>query len=70
MIILPVFSKILEELLQMQLLVFLNNILPKFYCGFRKKYGTQSCLLMMFGLFKDVTDKDKAFGVFLTDLSH
>ena len=31
-----VFSKIFDKLLQKQLLVFFNNILPKFQCGFRK----------------------------------
>ena len=64
----PVFSKIFEKLSPNQLLVFFENILSKFQCGFRKGYGMKSCLLMMFKSWKDATDKNKAIGAFLTDL--
>ena len=64
--ILPIFSKAFEKLLEKQLLAFSHNILPRFQYGFRKGYGTQSCLSMMLEFFKDA---DKAFGVLPTDLS-
>ena len=63
--ILPVFSKIFER----QLLEFFDNILSKFQCGFRKGYGTQHCLLLMFEISEGATDNNKAFGALLTDLS-
>ena len=46
--ILPVFLKIFERLFSRQLLEFFDNILSKFRCNFRKGYGTQHCLLLMF----------------------
>ena len=67
--ILPAFSKNFEKFLQKQLLVFCKDILPNLLCGFRKHYGTQSCLLMMLEFWKDVTDKSKAFGALLTHKS-
>ena len=57
--ILPIFSKIFEKFLQKQRLVFLDNILSKFQCSFRKEYATQKCLLMMIEFWKDATDKNK-----------
>ena len=67
--ILAVFFKMFEKLLQNQFLVSFDNILSKFQCGFRKGYSTQRCLLMMLEFWKDATDKYKAFGASLTDLS-
>ena len=66
MSILQIFSKAFKKLLEKQLLAFSHNILPRFQYGFRKGYGTQSCLSMMLEFFKDA---DKAFGVLPTDLS-
>ena len=40
-------SEISEKLLRKQLLVFFDNISSKLEYGFRKGYGTQSCLLTM-----------------------
>ena len=67
--ILPVFSKLFENLLSRQLLEFFDNILSKFQCGFRKGYGTQHCLLLMLEIWKEATDNNKAFGALLNDLS-
>ena len=36
---------------------------------FEKEYGTQSCSLLMLEFFKNATQKNKAFGALLTDLS-
>ena len=67
--ILPVFSKLFENLLSRQLLEFFDNILSKFQCGFRKGYGTQQCLLLMLEIWNDATDNNKAFGALLTGFS-
>ena len=60
--ILPVFSKIFEKLLSKKLLEFFDNILYIFQCGFRKRYETQHCLLLMLEIRKGATDNNKAFG--------
>ena len=59
--ILPVFSKFFERLLSRQLLEFFDNILSKFECGFRKGYGTQYWLLLMFEIWKGTTDSKMIF---------
>ena len=38
-------------------------------CGFRKGCRAQNCLLMMLKFWKDASDKNKAFGALLTNLS-
>ena len=48
---------------------FFDNIFPNQQCGFRKGYSTQHCLLVMLETWKRSSDKDKVFGVLLTDLS-
>ena len=60
--ILPAFLKIFERLLSRQSLEFFDNILSKIQCGFRKGYGTQHFLLLMFEIWKGATDNNKAFG--------
>ena len=45
--ILPVISKIFGKLLCKQITVFIDPLLSKFQCGFRKGYGAQDCLLAM-----------------------
>ena len=52
-----------------QMSTFFDNIFPNQQCGFRKGYSTQHCLLVMLETWKRSLDKDKVFGVFLTDLS-
>ena len=66
--ILPILSKLFERLISKQLSEFFESILSKFQCGFRKGYGAQHCLLMMFEIWKEATDKNKVFGALLTDL--
>ena len=46
--ILPILSKLFERLISEQFSEFFESILSKFQCGFRKGYGAQHCLLMMF----------------------
>ena len=47
MSILPVISKIFEKLLCKQITLFIDPLLSKFQCGFRKGYDAQDCLLAM-----------------------
>ena len=69
MSILPVISKIFEKLLCKQITVFIDPLLSKFQCGFRKGYGVQDCLLAMLEYWKSGVDEGKVFGALLTDLS-
>ena len=69
MSILPVISKIFEKLLCKRITVFIDTLLSKFQCGFRKGYGAQDCLLAMLEYWKSEVDKGKVFGALLTDFS-
>ena len=64
--ILPGFLRIFERLLSRKLLEFFDDMLSEFQFGFRKVYGTQSCLLLMFEIWKGATDNNKSFGALLT----
>ena len=44
--ILPVISKIYERLMYDRMYKYFDQIFPKFQCGFRKRFGTQNCLLI------------------------
>ena len=67
--IFPVISKIFEKLLCKQITTFIDRLLSKFQCGFRKGYGAQDCPLAMLELWKSAVDKGKVFGGLLIDLS-
>ena len=67
--ILPVISKILEKLLCKQITIFIDPILSKYQCGFRKDFSAQHCLLAKLEKWKNAVDKKKVFGALLTDLS-
>ena len=67
--ILPVIPKIFEKLLCKQIMIFIDPLLSKFQCGFRKDYGAQDCLLAMLENWKSAVHKGKVFGALLTDLS-
>ena len=49
--------------------MFIDPLLPKFYCGFSKGYGAQDCLLANLENWKSEIDKRKVFRVLFTDLS-
>ena len=66
--ILPVISKIFEKLLCKQITMFIDPLLSKFQCGFRKGYGAQDCLFGMLEYWKSMADKGKVFGALLKDL--
>ena len=67
--ILPVISKIFEKLLCKQITIFIDPLLSKYQCGFRKGFSAQHCLLAMLEKWKNAVDKGKVFGALLTDLS-
>ena len=67
--ILPVISKIFEKLLCKIITIFVDPLLSKYQCGFRKRFSAQHCLLAMLEKWKNAVDKGKAFGALLTDLS-
>ena len=67
--ILPVISKIFEKPLCIQITMFVDPLLSKFRCGFKKGYGAQDCFFEMQEHWKSAADKGKVFGALLTDLS-
>ena len=67
--ILPVISKFFEKLLFKKITIFIDPLLPKYQCGFRKSFSAQHCLLAMLEQWKNHVDKGKVFGALLTDLS-
>ena len=69
MSILPVISKIFEKLLYKQITLFIDLVLSKSQCGFRKGYDAQYCRLAMLENRKNEVDKGKVLGALLTDLS-
>ena len=48
--------------------MFIDPLLSKFQCGFRKGYDAQDCLLAMLEHWKSAVDKGKNFRALLTDL--
>ena len=46
----------------------MDPLLSKYQCGFRTGFSAQNCLLAMLEKWKSSVDKEKAFGVILTDL--
>ena len=49
--------------------MFIDSLLSKFQCGFRKGYGAQDCPLALLENWKNEVDKGKVFGALLIDLS-
>ena len=47
----------------------MDPFLSKYQWGFRKGFSAQNCLLAMLEKWKSSVDKEKVFGVLLTDLS-
>ena len=52
-----------------QISKFIESLLSKYQCGFRKRYSTEYCLLAMLEKWKSSVDKRSSFGALLTDLS-
>ena len=67
--ILPIISKLFEKMISKQITHFMDPLLSKYQCGFRRGFGAQDCLLAMLEKWKSSVDKRKTFGVLLTDFS-
>ena len=52
-----------------QMSYFFGSFLSKYWCGFRKGFNSQHCLLSMLEKWKSVNDDRKMFGALQTDLS-
>ena len=57
--ILPVISKIFEKLLCKQITIFIDPLLSKYQCGFRKGFSAQHCLLAMLEKWKNAVGKGR-----------
>ena len=67
--ILPNISKIYERCLYNQMQTYLDNLLSKYQCGFRKGFNAQHCLVSMIEKWKESVDSGRASGALMTDLS-
>ena len=67
--LLPPVSKIFERNMAEQISSFIEKFLSPSLCGFRKGFGTQTCLSVMIEKFKIGIDNGKIAGALLTDLS-
>ena len=62
-------SKIYEKCIYNQIEEYMDKILSKFQCGFRKGFSAQQCLIAMIEKIKKSLDKGGYFSALLTDLS-
>ena len=67
--ILPVSSKAFERCLYDQIYEYIDTILSKVQCGFRKGFSTQYSLIAMIEKCRKNIDKGKSCAALLTDLS-
>ena len=67
--ILPNISKIYERCLYNQMQTYLDILLSKYQCGFRKGFNAQHCLVNMMEEWREKVDNGGAFGAPMTDLS-
>ena len=67
--ILPIISKILERNTSEQISKIIDKNLSPYLSGFRKRYNTQHCLLLMIEKWKNALDNKKHAGEISTDLS-
>ena len=67
--ILPAVSKVFERDMCDDILLYIDNFLSPFLCGFRKGFNTQHCLILMLERWKKALDTNNIAGCLLTDLS-
>ena len=67
--ILPSVSKIFERIIHDHILIFVEQYLSPYLCGFRKGYSTQYCLIIVLERWKKALDNRKIAGALLADLS-
>ena len=66
---LPVLSKAFECYLYCQIYEYIDTILSKVECGFRKGFSTEYSLITMIENWRKNMDKEKSCAVLFTDLS-
>ena len=66
---LPNVSEIFEKCMFRKISYYMDNVLTKHQCGFRKGCNTRYCLLKMLEKWKSAVDKEKSFGTLLKYLS-
>ena len=69
--VLPVISKIIEKIIDRQLITFLdkNHLLTKFQFGFRPKLSTEYAATILLDSIRDNVDKGRLVGAVFVDLS-
>ena len=67
--ILPCISKLFERTMEEQILIYMQDYLNKYLCGFRKGYSSQHCLLALVESWRKALDKRHLAAALLTDLS-
>jgi hypothetical protein len=67
--ILPTFSKIFEQSINKQLVLYFDNIFHNFLAAFRSKFGCQTTLLRLIEDWKNALDKSEYVAAILMDLS-
>ena len=67
--LLPIVSKIFEDIMNEQILAYMEKFLSAFIFAYRKRHGHQYCLVVMIEMWKKALDEDKVGGAILTDLS-
>ena len=65
----PNLPKIYERCMCIQIYEYLNKILSKWQCGFRRGYSAQHCLLVMVEKWRQCLENGGVSGALLTDLS-
>ena len=65
----PVLSKLFERCLYDQIYEYIDTVLSKVQCGFRKSFSTQYSLIAMIEKWRKNMDKGKSCAALLTDLS-
>ena len=67
--VLSAISKIFEKLMQKQILVYIENFLSSYFCGYRKKFNTQHAKLTLIENWEKVLDNKILGEAVLMDLS-
>ena len=65
----PNLSEVCERCMYIQIYEYLNEIFPKWQCGFRKGHSSQHCLLVMAEKWRQCLDNGGVSRTLHTDLS-
>ena len=67
--VLPTVLKVFERLMHDQIATYIDALLSKHSCGYRKRFNTQTALLSLIEKWKSILDKQDFSGAGLMDLS-